>query len=350
MTKKRLFILIGCLLLTAIAGGIYISKRRSKEEYKTTKVIKKDLIKTVSASGEVESKTEVTLKFQASGRLAWIGVKEGDKVKKWQAIASLDKRELEKTFQKYANDYLKERWDFEQTQEDYQETKERRLVTDAIQRILDEAQFDLNKAVLDYEIRDLAVKFATLFSPIDGIVTHVDASVTNVNITPATAAFIIADPDEMIFKANVDEVDIGNASEGQKAILTLDAYPEEEIEGEITQVSFSAVSTRGGGTAFPVKIRLPENKNLKFKIGMNGDIEIILEKKEDVLAVPLSAVMEKNDKHYVFLVKNGIAKKQEIKTGLETDTEIEILEGINEKDELIAEKLSKIKEGQKISD
>lgn len=348
MRKKHLFFLIGIFLVIAIVVGVLILKSRRPEEIKTAKVTKKDLIKTISASGKIRSENEVTLKFQTSGQLAWVGVKEGDEVKKWQTIASLDKRELEKKFQKYANDYLSERWDFEQTQEDYEETRERHLVTDAIQRILDKAQFDLNKAVLDYEIYDLVVKYATIYSPIDGIVTNIDAPVAGVNITPATATFTIADPNQVIFEANVDEVDIGEIKEDQKVILTLDAYSEEELESEVTQVSFTAITTRGGGTAFLAKINLPENEELKFKLGMNGDVEIILDKKENTLVVPSSAVMKRKDKYYVFVVKNGVAKKQEVKIGLETDTETEILGGISEGDEVIIEKISKVKDGQRI--
>lgn len=348
MRKKRLYFLIAIFIIVAIVGGVYVLKIRPKEEYKTTKVVKKDLLKTVSASGEIKSETEVNLKFQASGLLTWVGIKEGDYVKKWQTIASLDKRELEKTFQKYANDYLNERWDFEQTQEDYLETKERKLVTDAIQRILDKAQFDLSKAVLDYEIKDLAVKFATIYSPIDGIVTHIDSPVAGVNITPATASFTIADPNQMIFEANIDEVDISGIEEGQKTILTLDAYPEEEIEGEISQIGFRAITTSGGGTAFPIKIRLPENKDLKFKLGMNGDVEVVLAKKENTLIVPSSAISKSKDKYFLFLVQDGVVRKQKIKIGLETETETEVFGSINQGDEIIIEKISQVKDGQRV--
>jgi RND family efflux transporter MFP subunit len=349
MKKQRLLFLIGItIIVMAIGTGIFIFKSQQREEYKTARATKKDLIKTVSASGEIESENKVTLKFQTSGLLAWVGVKEGNRVKKWQAIASLDKRELEKTFQKYANDYLSERWDFEQTQDDYQETKDRLLVTDAIQRILDKAQFDLNKAVLDYEIKDLAVKYATIYSPIDGIVTEVDVPIAGVNITPATATFTIANPDEMVFEASVDEVDIAGIKGGLKALITLDAYPEEEIEAEVTQVNFTAVSTSGGGTAFPVKITLPENKDLKFKLGMNGDVEIILEERENILSVPSSAIMKRKEKYYLFVVHNGIVQKKEVTIGLEAETETEIKQGINEKDELVIEKISELKDGQRI--
>lgn len=342
---------LGATFIVLLAVVLYLGfgeRLREKPEIETTEVKKGRIVKTVSASGEVTAKTQTVLKFQTSGMLAWVGVKEGDRVPKWQAVASLDKKELEKTFQKYANDYLSERWDFEQTQEDYQETKERRLVTDAIQRILDKAQFDLNKAVLDYEIKDLAVKYATIYSPIDGIVTKIDISVAGVNITPAAATFTIADPALVIFKANVDEADIGQVKTGQEGMILLDAYPEEEIESIVEKIDFTATTTRGGGTAFKVEFSLPENVDEKFKLGMNGDVEIILEQKEKALIVPASSIFKRQGKKYVWLVKNEVAVKQEVETGIESNEETEIISGLNEGNLVVKEKVSEIKEGEGI--
>jgi len=347
--KKKMILVAAVIGL--VIGALYLGfgERWKKEpEIKTTEVKLGEIVKTVSASGKVRAKTEAILKFQTSGMLAWVGVKKGDRVKKWQAIASLDKKELEKTFQKYANDYLSERWDFEQTQDDYKTTKEKRLVTDAIQRILDKAQYDLDKAVLDYEIKDLAVKYATIYSPIEGIVTAIDVPVAGVNITPATATFSIADSSLVVFEANVDEVDIGQIRVGQKGVILLDAYPEEKMETTVEKIDFTATSTSGGGTAFKVELGLPENFEEKFKLGMNGDVEIILAKRENILLIPSSAVMKRKDQYFVFVIENGVARKQEVKIGLEGETETEIAEGLSEKEEIIIEKISEIKDGEKI--
>lgn len=300
------------------------------DKYKTVKVKRENLTETVSATGRVQSENQVNLKFQTSGLLAWVGVKEGDRVKKWQAIASLDKRELRKKLEKEMQDYLNERWDFEQTQEDYKEIKERHLVTDKIKRILEKAQFDLNSAVLDYEIQNLAVELATIISPIDGIVTHIDTPVAGVNITPATAIFTIADPSKMKFVANIDEADIGKIKLGQKTTIILDAYPKEKIEGKITKIAFSSVTTRGGGTAYPVEISLPENINQRFKIGMNGDVEILITEKKEVLTLPNQAIKEKNGKKYVRLIEGRNINQAEVETGFEGETKTEITKGVKE--------------------
>lgn len=302
-------------------------------QYETTKVKKEDIIQAVSASGEVESQEQVTLQFQTSGKLVWVGVKEGDQVNKWQAIASLDKRELEQDLKKDLNDYMNERWDFEQTYEDYDKSglsEEQWLVTDAIKRILQKAQFDLNNAVIDVEIADLAIKLATIVTPIDGIVTNIDSPVAGVNITPATARFTIANPGNMKFVANVDESDIGKVVIGQKGLVSLDAYPDEIFEGEVTKIAFAAITTRGGGTAFPVDITLPENIDQCFKVGMNGDAELIIAEKSEVLIVPPEAISTKKGETYLQVIEGRSVKEIKVEKGLESDTQVEIISGVSE--------------------
>jgi HlyD family secretion protein len=303
-------------------------------QYETTKVKKGDITQSISASGQIEAERQVDLKFQTSGQLVWVGVKEGDKVKKWQAIASLDKREIEINIKKKLLAYMNERWDFEQSSEDYGvegiPIEAKGTLTEAERRILEKAQFDLDSTVLDVEIQDLAKKLATLISPIEGIVTHIDVPLAGVNITPATATFTIADPSEMKFVANVDESDIALVKIGQKVEISLDAFLEETFTGEVNKISFAAVTTRGGGTAFPVEILLPENLEERFRVGMNGDVEIIISQVDDVLKVPSSAIIETDGQTKIKTFEGKSIKEIEVKTGLESENETQILESLTE--------------------
>jgi HlyD family secretion protein len=318
-------IILGVAVIT-LPSRVTSALQGPEARYETAKVKKEDLTQSVSASGIITAENQVDLKFQTSGLLTWVGVKEGDRVQKWQAIASLDKRSLEMTLKKELNDYLNERWDFEQTHEDYEGI----FITNEFRRILEKAQFDLENTVVDVEIANLVIKLATIITPIEGIVTDVEAPIAGVNITPATANFTIADPSAMKFVANVDEADIGSVRLGQKVTLTLDAYPDEEFEGEIGQIAFASITTRGGGTAFPVDIYLPENTEQRFKIGMNGDAEIIVAQEQAAIAIPIEAVSEKQGKKYVEIIEAGKVKEIEVKTGIESDTKVAILEGLSE--------------------
>ncbi len=303
-------------------------------QYETTKVKKGSLTQSISASGQIGAERQVDLKFQTSGQLVWVGVKEGDEVKKWQAIASLDKREIEMNIKKKLLAYMNERWDFEQSRENYDiegiPIEKKGTLTEAEKRILEKAQFDLDSTVLDVEIQDLAKKLATLISPIEGLITHIDVPLAGINITPATATFTIADPSEMKFIANVDESDIALVKIGQKVEITLDAFLDETFSGEINKISFAAVTTRGGGTAFPIEIILPENLEQRFKVGMNGDVEIIISQVEEALKVPSSAIIEKDGQKKIKTIEGKTIKEVGIETGFEAETETQILQGLAE--------------------
>jgi RND family efflux transporter MFP subunit len=332
--NKRLWIIFLLIILGMVLGWKFTQAK--KKVYQTKEVKRQDLIQFVSASGEVKAQEQVELKFQTSGLMTWVGVKEGDWVKKWQAVAQLDKRELQKTLEKYLRDYSKERNDFDEDYYiTYKEQTPSTAMTDTVKRILQKNQWDLDKAVLDVELKDIALKLATLVSPIEGIVTKIEAPVAGVNITPATATFTIANPKVMVFEAEIDEVDIGKIKVGQEAEIVLDAYAEEKFSGTISKINFEAVSTKGGGTAFPVEVVLPENQDLCFKIGMNGEMEIILEKKEAVLVVPNEAIKSKDGQSYVQIMEQGEPKEIQVDLGLEGDLETEVISGLAENQEVV---------------
>lgn len=335
--KKHPIFLILVLLGGFLIFGFLLPRVRSLvasplEKYETVKVLKSDITQSISASGEIKAEKQVTLNFQNSGQLAWVGVSEGNRVKKWQAIASLDKREVEKNLKKRLLDYMNERWDFEQIHDDYNiegRPLEKVILTDAEKRILEKAQFDLDNAVLDVEIRDLAIKLATLITPIEGIVTNIDTPISGVNITPVQE-FVIADPARMRFVANVDEADISLVQLGQKVIISLDAFPEEKFEGRLERIAFASKTTSGGGTAFEIEVSLPENKDEKFKIGMNGDAEIIIEERQSVLTLPLEAIKIQDSQTFVQALENRKIRLVPVQKGLESETDVEIESGVSE--------------------
>lgn len=338
LTKKKWQLLIGAAFVLisflTVLPRIKSVALPPEAKYETARVEKGEILTTVSASGTIEAENQATLKFQTAGLLNWVGVKEGDTIKKWQAIASLDKRELEKDLKKKLLAYMNERWDFEQTQEDY-EVGGKPLgqvvnLTDAEKRILEKAQFDLDSVVVDVEIKDLVKKLATIYSPINGIVTEADPAVAGVNVTPTTAQYTVIDPSGMKFVANVDETDIGQVRLGQKAIITLDSYSEETFEGEVIKIAFAAITTSGGGTAFRVDISLPENINQKFRWGMNGDVEIVVAQETETLMVPTEALIEEDGKILAKVIEGRSIKTVEVETGIESETKTQITKGLTD--------------------
>jgi RND family efflux transporter MFP subunit len=343
--KKRIIIIAVGLLL--VAGFFVVRGFRKEPDFSLEEVKKGEMEVLTSASGEVKAEKDATLRFQTSGLLSWVGVQKGGTVKRGQAVASLDKRDLEKRLQKEMNSYLNERWDFEQTQDDYEETKEKSLVTDEIKRILEKTQFDLNSSVLDVEIADLTVRLSTLVSPFEGIVTDLDQPYSGVNVGPTTASFRIVDPKSIYFEAKIDETDVPRVKIGDKVKLYIDAYPEETFFGTVGKVDFGSTTSSGGGTAYNTWIYF-NSADPDFRLGMNGDAEIIHSSLTGILLVPISAFTEKGGKTYVWKVVDGKALQTEIEIGNVGDDYVEVVSGLNEGDRIITSNLNLLKEGMKI--
>ncbi len=294
---------------------------------------------TLTLSGSIDAHDKAEVNFQTSGRLAWVGVKEGDRVKKWQSLASLDRQELRKQLEISFNNYQSQLSQFDDTQDKYKQEKEALILTDEMKRILARSQFALDNAVINYELNDLAVKYATIWSPINGIVVSVAQPHPGVNITPANSSFIIVDPASVYFKAEIDEDDLSRVRIGQSATVEIDAFPDDSFDSEITQIAFTPIVGQSS-TVYKIDFKLPvDNQDLRFRLGMSGDVKIILQQEDNVLVVPIDALNQEDDNYYLWVkTHNSTLEKKEVTIGIETDQEVQIIQGINPDDQIIIKK------------
>jgi len=294
------------------------------------KTIKSELI----LAGSVSADEIASLRFQNSGKLAWVGVKEGDKVKKGQAIASLDKEQLRKSLQTQFNNYRTNLSQFWDTQDKYKDV----IISDTIQRILDRTQYSLDNSVISYEIADMAIKESTLVSPISGVVTDIEHPLTGTNITPANATFTIVNPNSIYFRSEIDQEDVSKIKVGQKATITLDSFPDSSFDSEITYISFVPV-TGQSSTVYEVRFKLAlDNQDLSYRLGMDGEARLTLKEENDALVIPLSALND-DGQSYVWLKNtDGKLNKKYVSTGIENEDEIQILEGLNINDSVVIQK------------
>jgi HlyD family secretion protein len=336
MKKKIIIICVAVLVL--LGGGVAIQNSKtqsSAQQIKTATVARVPFTKSVQSSGKTKANKSAELKFQTSGKLTWVNVKEGDTVTAYQAIAGLDLREVQKTLDKALRDYSSERNDFEEmwrvTYNGVQNPNT--ALTDTAKRILEKNQWDLDKAVLDVELKHLAVEYATLITPIAGIVAHIDTPVPGVNITPASAVFEIVDPASLVFQANIDEVDIGSLAVGQTASIALDAFPNATFSGKVSYISYISETSAGGATVFPVKIAFDEPQ--KLRIGLNGDVTIEINSIPDALVIPIEAIREQGAGKFVYKKTGTGYTLVPVNVGEQNDTEIVITQGLSERDEVI---------------
>ncbi|OGY16120.1 MAG: hypothetical protein A2785_00850 [Candidatus Chisholmbacteria bacterium RIFCSPHIGHO2_01_FULL_49_18] len=340
--RKKLSTTLGIILvIVAFITGRNIYKSFKPPEFGTAEVVRKDLLETIEVSGEVKAHEVADLHFQTAGKLAWIGVKEGDSVTKWQAVAGQDKRTLEGQLKQDLIAFEKEFRDFDQTKEDT------RLVNLSFKRILEEAQYDLDNEVIDVEIRNLAIELATLVTPITGVVTRVDAPIAGVNITAADTIQVV-NPETLYFEAEVDESDIASVGEELNAAIILDAYSDTEIESRVTSIDYTSSISDGGGTVFLVNFDLPKPEGVNYRLGLNGDASIITKKEENALALPLDAVDEDDQGSFVVVYKNKNFTKQAVTIGIESDEDVEVVSGLAQGDWVVLS--GTIPEGMQIVD
>jgi RND family efflux transporter MFP subunit len=319
-----------------LIGFFFYQKNASsqKKKVESTKVQRGKLEETITLSGEVKADEDVTLRFQTSGRLTWVGIKEGDYVKKYQTIASLDQRELKQSLQKDLNTYTKERLDFEQSKKDNKtsETSSDSVVRDRIQALYQKNQLDLNNSVIDVELQNLALEYANLWTPIAGLVARASSPVAGVNITPSQAEFEIINPSSVYFEATADQDEVTQLFENMNGDLVLDAYPEETLGGNLNHISFLPKSGETN-TVYTVKFYFTtDNTSYKYRLGMTGDLTFVTKRKYDTLYLPLKYVKIDAGKKYVMIMKNKQLIKAPVSTGMETDTDIEITSGLKQGD------------------
>jgi RND family efflux transporter MFP subunit len=295
---------------------------------------RQDLKDTLTLAGSIDASNKALLTFPTSGKMNWVGVKVGDYVQKNQAIASLDKSDLQKQYQQLMNDYLTNRWTFEDTQSKYQDEKDKYLVTDEIKRVLEKAQFSLNNSVLNVELKNIAIRNATLLSPISGVVTAINQPVAGVNVTPVNASFTVIDPQSLFFKAKIDQEDVPKITQGQITDLSLDAFPDQPISSSVSYIAFTPIEGEIS-TVYEIRFYLPST-DTRYRIGMDGDANIVLSESTNTLTVPSEAVIQENDQSYL-LLKNpdNQLTKTSVEIGIETDTVTEIKSGLLDNDQVV---------------
>jgi RND family efflux transporter MFP subunit len=334
LRKKWKLILILAVILVV---GSFLFRRSQASKEKVLKTItpeKAHLIKTLDVSGIIDAKDRATLRFAGGGKIVYLGAKEGDLVKRGQAIAKIDTRDLQKRMQQDLNLYFNERMDFDQGVANRTDL----APTNTLNRTAQKEQKNLENSVLDVEVRDITIRNATLSSPLDGILVSNPVSVTGTNVL-ATDAFEIINPQSLVFRATVDQADIAQVKKGQATEINLDPYPDQKITTTVNYIAYKS-SQSSTGTVYIVEMAIPNNYQYSelehYRLGMNGDAKIILDEKENVLAIPLSTTKERDGKTFV-TVKTGdkTTAEKEIHVGLETDDKVEILSGLTENDQVI---------------
>jgi HlyD family secretion protein len=172
----------------------------------------------------------------------------------------------------------------------------------------------------------------TVYSPMSGTVLQVDVS--NDEVVDRNASLLtVANLEEMEVVLEVDELDIAKVTLGQEADIKSDVYKDEDFTGKVTKISMEGKS-QNGVTTYDVTVQLDDRKSLAS--GMNVDVEILGDKRENVITVPIDAVNKINGE-YMLILKDADGNKSDVivELGLATDDDVEIISGIEEGDIIV---------------
>ncbi|MCE5203976.1 MAG: biotin/lipoyl-binding protein [Actinomycetia bacterium] len=221
-----------------------------------------------------------------------------------------------------------------------------------------DAAVEAAKTALDLALATL--EKATLRAPMDGVVVFNDAGASlgaaglgaaastkatvGSSVSPAAAPFSVVYFDQLVFSAEVDEADIARLAPGMKAVVSLDALPDETYETSVERVEKTSIVTSTGGTAFSVLMRL-SGVGDKALIGMNGSADIEVESIGEAISVPVEAVLDDNGTSYVYVISDDKARRVKVTTGEMTDTRAVILSGVKEGDKVAVTGLGDLTDG-----
>jgi HlyD family secretion protein len=391
--RKRLIyggIALGLVLL--IAGGLIAATHGGTkiDPSKLQKVEKGDLAKSVVATGKVTPITKVEVKSKASGIVKKLLVDSGDKVKKGQLLAQLDKEEIEAQVEQSRAAVQAAEASLTSSEADYERAKvdaegpdvpllkrayeraigmakEGVVSTSALEDAQKNYELALNKqnvskaqvTVLKAKIaqsqgqlgQDRAnlkqleeqLSYTDIESPIDGVVLSRDVemgdAVSSILVlgSSATLVMTLGDTSSVYVKGKVDESDIGKVYLGQPARIKVESFKDKTFNGVVTKISPMGVE-KDNVTTFEVRVSI-NNPGGELKAEMTANAEVILEEHKNVLQIPEGSIIYDKDKKASVEVPDPSAKdgkkKMAVNIGISNGAKTELLSGLKEGDQVV---------------
>lgn len=390
-------VIIAGLIILSKSG--VIGNKDKGTEVEITQVIPTTIIETVSATGKIQPEIEVKISSEVSGEIISLNVKEGQVVKKGDLLVKINPDLYTSGYNRSVSNLSGTRANLSQADASFKESKSNydRNKTLFEKGIISKSDWD--KAIASYEVAKAAKQNAyfnvqsasatvseakdnlgrtTIYAPADGTISMLNVElgerVLGTQQMTGTEILRVANLNNMEVEVDVNENDIVKIKVGDEANVEVDAYLKKQFKGTVTSISNSASSalTADQVTNFKVKVRilkesyedLLEGKAdtySPFRPGMTATVDIITETRSNVLSVPISAVVIKSDTaavkdivvvdpkeeqkgaalksdkkfECVFVKVGDKAKIRIIKTGIQDDTNIEVVTGLKKGDVVI---------------
>ena len=401
MSKKKIYIIVAVILsivvlLVLLKSKGVIGKNDDSKEVETAKANEITIVETVSATGKIQPEVEVKISSQVSGEIIDLPVKEGQVVKKGDLLVKINPDVYTSGLNRSVSNYsgTKSGLDqadasFKEAQASYERNKtlfDKGIISksdwDKATASFEVAKANRHTAYFNVQSASASVKEAKdtlgrtiIYSPNDGTISKLSVElgerILGTQQMAGTELLRVANLNNMEVEVDVNENDIVKINIGDETKIQVDAYLKKEFKGIVTSISNSASTTTTADqvTNFKVKVRILKESYLDlikgkpdtyspFRPGMTATVDVITKRKQNVIGVPISAVViksdttatkpvvmgddknkvkSKSDKKYecVFVKVGDKAKIRIVKTGIQDDTNIEILSGLKKGDEVI---------------
>ena len=384
------------ILLVVLKSKGIIGKNDDSKEVEIAKANEITIVETVSATGKIQPEVEVKISSQVSGEIIDLPVKEGQVVKKGDLLVKINPDVYTSGLNRSVSNYsgTKSGLDqadasFKEAQASYERNKtlyDKGIISksdwDKATASFEVAKANKHTAYFNVQSASASVKEAKdnlgrtiIYSPNDGTISKLSVElgerILGTQQMAGTELLRVANLNNMEVEVDVNENDIVKINIGDEAKIQVDAYLKKEFKGIVTSISNSASTTTTADqvTNFKVKVRILKESYMDlingkpatyspFRPGMTATVDVITKRKQNVIGIPISSVViksdttatkpfamgddknkvkSKSDKKYecVFVKVGDKAKIRIVKTGIQDDTNIEILSGLNKGDEVI---------------
>ena len=362
ISKKTAFLSVGfaAIVVALLTVSCTMSKEGGTEDkvsleeavpVEVQAVERTTLTETMLTVGTVEAWHDVTVSAEGAGKVVEVRSDEGDPVERGDVIVRLDDELNALGVAQADAQVAMARANYRKAKRDLKRSEELFGTKDISESQIEMARLGVETAEAGLRSAEVALQMARrqladtkVKSPISGKVAERYVDIGEM-VSPGMPVATVIDLRRIRVEVTVSEEEIAQIEEGQRAYLTVDAYPDERFEGKVSMVGLKADrQTR----SFPVDIEVPDNTGEKLKSGMIARAEIEVKTYSDVLLILQDAILEGTGEKIVYVIESNRAAKRPLTLGRRWDERVVVESGLEEGDRLVVAGQENLSEGAKV--
>lgn len=350
---KKFSILVLMISIVAAAIAIFITSNRDAIDVKLIQPQHGDIETVIRVTGQVINDKTVTMTALVNGQIEGMLVQKGDRVKSDQVLAFFDKREADAEQAKAEAVLAREEQAILEAQSTYARLNNVKVSGGSTQQMIDDAEAEINAAKARLRVAKAELRVAKIHrekievrAPFDGVITE-KTTEKGQWLEAGTKLFTLVGTEGREIEVKVDAGDSGVIKLGQVVNLTCDAFPGLVWQEKIHWIAPSIIQDEKNESlnTFAVRISLGETAP-PLLLGQQVDARIIVASKKQAMYLPFTALRGMPGNYQVALLDGERITFKTVKTGIENDTQVEILSGINEADQVVISTDKALSDGQ----